>query len=241
MTHAPTRKYITSVSRQIVELKKIVAEIFTICKRLEYADSLEDMSYKCDNGNWRHQNPETAKQQDSNEYSDRPYDQACDFIYDMFIGNGLTILGGGAYRNAYGYKDLVFKISTDDSEGCPNTFELRQYKNMLKSNIKYLALPMLGSMKVNHERVLIFPLADIGSRGKGKLNKQRMKDLHCTFSDMHSGNYGTFMGLVFATDFGGHDGDDFKGNDIDLLPAVKKSADKLLAPFFRLQKKTLKA
>ena len=230
MIKTSTRKYVTTLAKQIEEAKQLIAEIYAICKRLGYAKNVADMASKYTGG--------ASAAYWEEELETPTCSTECGFIYDIFIASGLKSLGDGAYRIAFQYKDVVIKIATEeDFNGCQNAFELRQYKNMLKNDVKYLALPLLGSMKIRGETILFYPIAKIGYSGD---SVKRFDTLEETFCDMHSGNYGTFMGMVFATDFGGHENEDYKNNSLKLSAAQKKKAEKVLRPFFELKKKTLK-
>jgi len=221
----PTKKYVTNIADQVKELKEVLADVYAICRRIAEVDSVMSMLYT-------HHNAEMDSEAGCTPTGNRA------FVMDIFNAHGLEYLGDGAYRATGGFKDLVFKADGGNDD---NDTEFRQYKNMLKTNIKYLAIPLLGKMRVKHETILIYPKADIGNSGKGRDNTWRFDELESHFCDMHSGNYGTYMGMVFATDFGGHDGNDFKGQNVTIPQAKLEKFDKVLAPIFELQKKTLVA
>jgi hypothetical protein len=221
---SPSKKYITNILTQVEELKEILIDVSNICRRIVDVDNMYDLLYMYD-------------QTLMDDRAGVKLEGKRAFVRDIFDAHDMSVLGDGAYRVTGGYKGLVFKaagVSCDD-----NDVEFRQYKNMLRTNMKYLAIPLLAKMTIRNNTILIFPKADIGEQGKGAVNIWRFDELESNFCDMHSGNYGTFMGMVFATDFGGHDYNYYKGHNVSIPEAKRKKFDKVLAPIFELQKKTL--
>ena len=179
----------------------------------------------------------------------------------------LKFEGIGAFRLAFSRDGLVAKVPHNYNAGdweyfeqvgrrfvCANQTELKVYRNILRTPAKYFAIPILAAFKLNRKDVcLIFPKVEqLGDKDdEADFDSTRKTILDYIFTDMHSSNYGVFMGTYFATDFGGHDEPTgpnrlkvkraLYNEGIEEFQDQQRDLKKRLSSIFKLQKSTLNA
>lgn len=118
---------------------------------------------------------------------------------------GFRILGFGASRVAFSYKDVAIKFDSGRKYK-QNKEELRNYKKLIRDipEAKYFLAPLLYEMKIDKQLVLVFPIVDIKEHSiKGKarpFTKSMFEVIECFTHDSHNENVGYYCGGLVCSD-----------------------------------------